>query len=126
MNKLFLGFIAFVALLSGGIVHFAHECARAQESFIMTHQEILANYRNFQYIAQEKGIARMPNDRAKKVPEIQKILEDRDALLAKIARGCTLTYKAGSGITSANFEPIKVRCDPSSFWRWQAIFAYKQ
>lgn len=95
--------------------------ATKMESKLLTDTEILQNYREFQYIADQKGIARMPNDVAKKVPEIKKILDDRNALLAVKFPACTLEYRASTGERSAFTQPIKGHCDPVYFWKWFLI-----
>lgn len=105
-------------LLASGYIPFVHSKARAKESAILHDVQIIGNYRKFQETASAKRIAYMPNRSAKEVPEIKKILDERDALLAKTAYGCKMEYMAGIGITSSTFEPIKVRCDASSWWKW--------
>lgn len=116
-TKIFLVLIVLTAVIAGFIT-MTNNIAKKMQSSLLQDTQILENYHNFQYTANKKNIASMPNEQAKKVPEIKKILDERDSLLAKIAPGCTLEYRAGRGITSAQFEPIKVHCDSSFWWRW--------
>ena len=121
MTKLEIKLIIAIVLgllLASGYIPFVHSKARAKEAAILHDVQILGNYRKFQEVASIKRIAYMPNRTAKEVPEIKKILDERDTLLDKTAYGCKMEYMAGIGMTSYTFEPIKVRCNGSSWWRW--------
>lgn len=89
-----------------------------KENTILRDEQILENYRHFQDVARDKKIGLLSNEAARSLPEVKKILDQRDARLAEIALGCTGEYRASVGTPSVGFVPIAFNCTHGKWWRW--------
>lgn len=118
MNKSKAIFICLLILtLTGVYILVTGKIASNKETLLLSDTELMLNYRNFQYVASQKAIALMPNNKARELPEIKKILDAREHILKEKAPACKVEYYASYGTPSAGFTPIKVHCDPMLWWK---------